>query len=234
MSGGASSAGTLPNLWVVVPAYREARVIGDTVRKLKGVFPNVVVVDDGSPDDTARQALAAGAVVVRHIINLGAGAATQTGLVFALRQGASHVATYDADGQHHVEDLERMCERMAQGDVDVIFGSRFLGAVENMPASRRLLLRLAVIFTNWTTGGRFTDAHNGLRLMTAEVASRIDLLQNGMAHASELVHQVIQQGFRYIEMPVRVTYTTYSLAKGQRNWNALRILGDLLVGLFVR
>jgi len=224
----------LPRLWVVVPAYCESAVIGETVRRLRQSFPNVVVVDDGSPDDTAEKALAAGAVVVRHVVNMGAGAAIQTGIDFALRQNASHIATYDADGQHCVEDLARMVGRMAEGDVDVILGSRFLGAKEGMPLSRRIVLRLAILFMNLTSGARFTDAHNGLRLMTADAARKIRLSQNGMAHASELVYQIVRQRLRYIEMPSRVKYTPYSLSKGQSNLNAFRILGDLLVGLITR
>ncbi|MGB7740947.1 MAG: glycosyltransferase family 2 protein, partial [Steroidobacteraceae bacterium] len=122
---------------VVVPAFREGKVIAATVGELRSQFPNVVVVDDGSGDSTAQEARRAGAHVVCHPINLGQGAALQTGISFAVRSGAAFVATFDADGQHHVSDLCQMVEILRREPVDIVLGSRFLGKTESMPVSRR-------------------------------------------------------------------------------------------------
>jgi glycosyltransferase involved in cell wall biosynthesis len=213
-------------VWVVIAAYNEARVIARVVGEVARRGYRVVVVDDGSSDGTAERASAA-SVVVRHPINLGQGAALQTGIDYALQQGAEFVVTFDADGQHRAADIERLVAALREAHADFALGSRFLGHTVALPAARRLLLRAATIFTQLTTGLRLTDTHNGLRAMTRRGASRIRLRQNRMAHASEILAQIAASGLPYVEVPVRIEYTAYSLAKGQRLGDALAILFDL-------
>jgi polyprenyl-phospho-N-acetylgalactosaminyl synthase len=222
------------NVWIVVPAFREAKAIRRTVGELRQTFPNVVVVDDGSPDSTADEALAAGAVVIRHPFNLGQGAALQTGMRYAVTRRATHVVTFDADGQHHVEDIVTMLDVLRKENVDIVLGSRFAGHAEGMSASRRLLLKAAVVFTNITTGVRLSDAHNGLRAMTGETAGRFQIEQDQMAHASEFIAEIGRLGLSYQEVPVTITYTDYSVQKGQKLSNSFRILIDLVVGWLLR
>jgi glycosyltransferase involved in cell wall biosynthesis len=209
-------------------------VIRATVDTLRRSFPQVVVVDDGSADRTGAEALAGGAVVLRHPVNLGQGAALQTGIEYALARGAACVATFDADGQHHAEDLQRMLEVLQRESCDIVLGSRFAGSAQGLGRVRRIVLKAAVVFTNLTTGVRLTDAHNGLRIMTAAAARRLELRQDQMAHASELVARIGQLGLRYVEVPVMITYDAYSRAKGQRLSNAFRILSDLVAGWLQR
>ena len=220
--------------WVVVPAFREAAVIRRTVAGLRAHFHQVVVVDDGSPDATGAEALAGGAVVVTHAVNLGQGAALQTGIDYALSRGAEFIATFDADGQHRVADLLGMLATLQGESLDIVLGSRFAGQAPGLSPLRRLVLKAAVLFTNLTTGVRLTDAHNGLRVMTAEAARRIQLRHDQMAHASELVAQVGRLGLHYREVPVTITYSDYSMHKGQRLSNGFRILSDLLSGWLQR
>ena len=184
-----------PNVWVVMAAYNEARVIADVVADVRTTGHRVVVVDDGSKDSTADVAAGAGAIVIKHPINLGQGA----GLLDAL---ARHGADY-------------------------ALGSRFRGSSVNLPPSRRALLRAATWFTRATTGLDITDSHNGLRAMTRRGASRIHLRQNRMAHASEILHQIATSGLKYVETPVTIHYSAYSLAKGQTLFDALLIILDL-------
>jgi glycosyltransferase involved in cell wall biosynthesis len=191
-------------------------------------------VDDGSADATASAALAAGAVVLSHAVNAGQGAALQTGIDYALARGAAYVATFDADGQHQVEDLVTMLAALQVGTHDIALGSRFLGHAEGLPFVRRCVLKAAVRFTNLTTGLRLTDAHNGLRVMTAAAARRLHIHQDGMAHASELIEQVGRLGLRYVEVPVTISYSDYSKAKGQRLSNSFLILRDLFAGWLLR
>jgi glycosyltransferase involved in cell wall biosynthesis len=220
-------AGPDTSIWLIVPAFNEAAVIGRVVADLVWQRRNVVVVDDGSTDHTGRNAAAAGATVVTHPINLGQGAALQTGIQFALQQGAETIVTFDADGQHRAADIDVLIEALRANDADFALGSRFLGGAVAMPASRRLLLIAATWFTRATTGMNVSDTHNGLRAMTRRGASRIALRQNRMAHASELLDQVAHSGLRYVEVPVTIEYSRYSLAKGQRLADSLRILVDL-------
>jgi polyprenyl-phospho-N-acetylgalactosaminyl synthase len=214
-------------IWVVIAAFNEARVISRVIADVSRHGYHIVVVDDGSRDDTAQRAGEAGAIVVRHPVNLGQGAALQTGIEYALRQGAEYVVTFDADGQHRPQDIAELLAALAKHHADFALGSRFLGASIDLPPSRRLLLKAATWFTRATTGLRLTDTHNGLRAMTRRGASAISLRQNRMAHASELLDQIAQSALRYVEVPVTIEYSAYSLAKGQKLSDSLTILVDL-------
>ncbi|MDO9413140.1 MAG: glycosyltransferase family 2 protein [Pseudolabrys sp.] len=218
---------TAQPLWIVIAAYNEATVIAGVIASVRGAGYRVVVVDDGSRDDTANVAESAGAVVMRHPINLGQGAALQTGIEYALAEGAETIVTFDADGQHRISDVAVMTAALAQHKADFALGSRFLGDTLNQPLSRRLTLKAATLFTRLTVGINITDTHNGLRAMTRRGAQSIKLRQNRMAHASEILHQVAQSGLKYIEVPVTIEYSAYSLAKGQKLSDALTILLDL-------
>jgi glycosyltransferase involved in cell wall biosynthesis len=209
---------------VVVPAYNEGEAVGKVVAELVAVYPNVVVVDDGSTDDTARVAAAAGAVVLRQVINRGQGAAIQTGIDFALAHGAAYVVTFDSDGQHCVEDIAALVAPIQRSDWDISLGSRFLGGCEDIPATRRVLLKAGVLFTRIVSRVRISDTHNGLRAFSRRAAQRIEITLDRMAHASELIDQIRECGLPYGEVPVRIRYTDYSTAKGQRSAGAIKIL----------
>ena len=217
-----------PDTWVVVPLFNEVSVIADVVRSVRAVFPQVVCVDDGSRDGSAAAARDGGAVVVQHPVNLGQGAALQTGIEYALRDpGTRYVVTFDADGQHRVEDALGMVEVLRGGQVDIVFGSRFLDERTQPSRAKRALLRAAVLYTNMTTKVRLSDAHNGLRAMNRTVAEHLDIRQNRMAHASEIIEQVGAGRFRYSEHPVHILYTDYSRAKGQSMLNSVNILTEM-------
>ena len=214
----------------MVPLFNEAAVIESVVKAALSVFPHIVCVDDGSSDDSAARALAAGAVVLRHPINLGQGAALQTGIDFALAQpDCDYIVTFDADGQHLVSDAQAMVRRLATEPLDVVLGSRFLDGRTRVGWSKRLVLRIAVFFERASSGIHLTDAHNGLRAFTREAAGRIEITQNRMAHASEIVNEIGKQKLRYAEQPVKVVYSAYSKAKGQSLWNSINILADLFL-----
>jgi polyprenyl-phospho-N-acetylgalactosaminyl synthase len=212
---------------VIVPAFNEAQAIARVLADLRDIGHQIVVVDDGSTDATADLAMQADATVVRHPINLGQGAALQTGITFALREGADFVVTFDADGQHRADEIATLLDALVVRGADFALGSRFLGRATNMPMSRRVLLRAAIWFTRVTTGLAITDAHNGLRAMTRRGAQTISLRQNRMAHASEILDQIAASGLNYVEVPITIEYSAYSLRKGQRSREALDILFDL-------
>lgn len=221
-------------LWVVIPAYNEGEVIRGVIAEVRRVCPNVVLVDDGSADDTADHARSAGATVLRHPINLGQGAALQTGIEFAKRQNAEFVVTFDADGQHDINDVLPMINLLRERNLDVVLGSRFIGKVVGMTAARRALLYAAVLFTRVTTGMKLTDAHNGLRVFTLRAIEHISLCHNRMAHASEILEQIAHAKLAYAEYGNTVRYTEYSRAKGQKASNAINILVDLALDRITR
>lgn len=217
--------------WMVIPAFNEAQyeTIAATVRSARRVFSNIVVVDDCSRDGTGELALREGAHVCCHPVNLGQGAALATGIRYALLQDADEIVTFDADGQHGVKDAQTMVNVLRAKKVDVVLGSRFLGTASGISSSRRLLLKAATVFTRMSTGLAVTDAHNGLRVLTSSAAEAITITQNRMAHASEILHQIAELGLSYVEVPTHITYTDYSVAKGQKMSGAFTILGDLLI-----
>jgi glycosyltransferase involved in cell wall biosynthesis len=220
--------GRLDDTCVVVPMYNEASVIADVVALLRTRFTHVVCVDDGSSDHCAQLAEEVGALVVRHPTNLGQGAALATGIRYAVESlGAAYVVTFDADGQHDVEDAAEMVQVARDTGVQVVLGSRFLGGARGIGSSRRAVLRAAARFTRVTTGLDVTDAHNGLRVLRADAARQLQLRLHGMSHASEVLSQVAKHRWTYTEHPVTISYTDYSRAKGQRSYNALNIAFDL-------
>ena len=228
-------AGILRKTFVLVRAYNEGLVIGQVVAELCSVFPHVVVIDDASTDDTQAILRSLPVSVVTHLVNLGAGAAMQTGLRYILEQDADYIVTFDADGQHRVEDALAALAELSSGNCDVVYGSRFLGqSAVNLPTARRLTLKAAVRLSNWTSGTRLTDAHNGLRAFSRKAACGVTLSQSGMAYASELTNQFVRRGMRIHEIPVKIIYTAYSLGKGQSSFNSMNILIDLLVGRFLK
>jgi polyprenyl-phospho-N-acetylgalactosaminyl synthase len=215
------------NVWIVVPAFNEAGMIGEVIADLRSVFSNVVCVDDGSRDDTGEVALRAGAHLVRHPVNLGQGAAIQTGVEYARRQpGAQVFATFDADGQHRVKDLVMMIDRLGTGDVDVVIGTRFGQGVSRPPLLKRVVLQTA---TRLSPRGRklgLTDTNNGLRVFNKTVADGLDITMNGMSHATEFIMLIAENRWRVAEEPVEVLYTEYSQSKGQPLLNGVNIIFD--------
>jgi glycosyltransferase involved in cell wall biosynthesis len=214
--------------WIVVPAFNEASVIGDVITDLRSVFDNVACVDDGSRDDTAAAARRAGAHVVKHPVNLGQGAAIQTGVEYARRQpGAKIFATFDADGQHRVKDVVAMIDRLTADNVDIVIGTRFAqGPPPGMSALKRFVLRTAAVLSRSSRKLGLTDAHNGLRVFNKKVADELNITMNGMSHASEIITLIVENHWHVAEEPVEILYTDYSLSKGQPLLNGVNIVFD--------
>lgn len=211
--------------WVVIAAYNEGKVIRGVVEELVIAGWPVVVTDDGSRDNTFDEARAGGAIVLRHVINRGQGAALQTGIDFALRRGADYIVTFDADGQHNAADIPSLIA--ALDDADIALGSRFLGKdVEGATAKRIAMLRSATAVSNGLSGLKLTDAHCGMRALRAAAAPSLRIRQDRMAHASEILRKIKTSGLRVVEVPVTVRYTAHSMAKGQTGMQAVRILFD--------
>ncbi len=221
------------DVWIVIAAYNEGKRLGHTLEPLCRRYANVVVVDDGSADDTSAASGRHPVWVLRHIINLGQGAALQTGLRFALERGAQYLVTFDADGQHSTDEIEHLVGPVRQGVVDVALGSRFLGKTVGLPWTRWLVLKLGVLFTRVFSRVQVTDAHNGLRAFSRQAAGQLRIRQNRMAHASEILDQIRERGLRYAEAPVTIRYSEETMAKGQSSWNALRIVAQLVLARMV-
>ena len=219
------------NIFVIVPAYNEGPVLGTVLKELAATGYEVVVVDDGSVDDTGGTARKHTRHALRHFVNRGQGAALQTGIDYALGMGAEVIATFDADGQHRIVDLEGMIDTVVRGECDVALGSRFLDPEnqEAIPTGRRLVLRFASLLQRLLTGAKLTDAHNGLRVLSRRAACEVNLTNDRMAHASEIIDQLFSGDLEIREYPVRIEYTEYSVAKGQSWVNGFRILFHYII-----
>ncbi len=221
--------------YVVIPAYNEAGSITQVIVGVKSLADKVVVVDDGSTDATSKQAVQAGAIVLRHVINRGYGAALKTGSDWAVKQGADLILHFDADGQFEPRDVPLLVDSLTATQSQVALGSRFKGRVIGLPVMRRLTLKMAIIFTWLVSGLKLTDAHNGLRLFKAEAWQQMVLKQDRMAFSSELIDEIKRLKLSFIEVPVTVRYTTYSRQNSkQGRWPALRIVKDLFLGKLLR
>jgi polyprenyl-phospho-N-acetylgalactosaminyl synthase len=222
----------------VMPAYNEAVRIGETVRACLPYVDLLVVVDDGSSDDTYRTAKDIGdpkLVVLHHRINRDQGAALRTGTEAALRLGADVVVHLDADGQHDPAEVSVLVAPIGRGEADVVLGSRFMGvAPKGMPLVRRALLKAARTFNTLALGipRAVTDPQNGFRAMRAEAARQLRFTQDKKAHASEILRLATRSGFRWREVPVHVLYTAETLRKGNKTSDALRIAWQLFIGAF--
>ncbi|MFV8381320.1 glycosyltransferase family 2 protein [Corynebacterium hindlerae] len=219
--------------WLVIPCYNEGSVIQDVIENARKTFPNIVAVNDGSADDSAARIHAAGAHLVNHPVNLGQGAAIQTGVEYARMQpGAEYFVTFDADGQHQVKDVVKMLNRLRTEPIDIVVGTRFgrpRAEDDQVPWIKRVVLKTVVFLSPRTRRLGLTDAHNGLRAFNKKVANELNLRMNGMSHASEFVSTMDEKKWRVAEEPVDILYTEYSMSKGQSLINGVNILADGLL-----
>ena len=218
------------SVYFVIPAYNEAACVGQVVHRIRVKYPNVVVVDDGSTDPTAEVAQTAGAFVLRHLLNRGQGASLKTGIDFALTRGAKMIVTFDSDGQHQLEDVETLIAPVLAGRCDVALGSRFLDNDSRVPFMRKMTLKVGIFFTRLVSRIKVTDTHNGLRALSRKAAEQIQIRQDRMAHASEILDEIARLKLHFCEVPTRIVYTEYSRAKGQRSSAAFHIVWEFLIG----
>lgn len=215
-------------VFAVVAAFNEEKTIAAVLNDLEKYVDHIIVVDDGSSDKTSGQVKGAKVTLLRHLSNLGQGAALQTGFEYAKKQKADVVITYDADGQFKASDIPRLVEPIIQKKVDIVLGSRFLGKAVDIPLTRLITLKLGIIFTYIFSGLKLTDTYNGLRALNNRALNKINITQNRLAHASDILDQIKAKKLKYKEVPVTVIYTDYSKQKGERNINALKVFVDLV------
>lgn len=213
--------------YIIIPAFNEGKRIGSVLNKVKK-YGTVVVIDDGSKDDTADVAQKAGVIVLQHAVNLGQGAALETGFEYARRKNAQLVVTYDADGQHDATEIPKLVAPIVKNKADIALGSRFLGATVDMPVVKRLTLQFGIYFVYLLSGIKLTDTYNGFRAMNNKALHAIHLTHNRMAHPAELIELIARHKLRYSEVPVTITYTKDTIKKGLRSGSAVKLAQELI------
>jgi glycosyltransferase involved in cell wall biosynthesis len=214
---------------VVIPAFNEVKQIRKSLAEVLKEFSNVILIDDGSTDDTFDAIHDLNIHKIKHPINLGQGAALQTGITFAIRNlDVKYILTFDADGQHSLNSAVKMLDSMRKNPVNIVLGSRFLDVESIIPSKKKLILKLGVIFTRFDTGLKVTDTHNGLRIMDLDFARKIQIKQPGMAHASEILSLINSNAATWREFPAEIYYSEYAVKKGQSILNAINILTEMI------
>ena len=218
---------------LILPAYNEGKVIKDVVLNLVKVFRSspynfeIIVVNDGSKDDTALQARRGGAHVIDHILNTGSGGATATGLSYAQQKGFDIATTSDADGQHDPQDVLKGVVTLDGSTIDLLIGSRLINK-EGMSKVKVLGNTGLSFITYMLFGINVTDSQSGLRVFSREALARLKWKTSGYEFCSEMLWRAKQIKLTISEYPIKAIYTDYSKGKGQNNWNAFNIVKLLL------
>lgn len=218
------------SIFVIIPCYNEARVVRKTVSGVLEKGYSVVVVDDCSSDGSKNQLKGLPVYYLRHRVNLGQGAALQTGIDFAKKRGAKYFVTFDADGQHDSNDIAGMIDLSEKEKRDIIFGSRFLpGAITNVSRSRNFALNLGRYINFLVSGIMLSDSFNGLRLLTDNAAEKIRIKENKMSHPVEILRITAAEKLKYAEYPVNIYYSDYSRTKGLKNKDGIKVLFEIIL-----
>ncbi|TAF74889.1 MAG: glycosyltransferase family 2 protein [Bacteroidetes bacterium] len=222
-------------VFIIIPSYNEGVVLKNTILSLPKEY-NIVVVDDCSKVSSAEMLEGTSVYYLRHEINLGQGAALQTGMDFAIKNKADIIIHFDADGQHDKNDIPKFIDKLIEGNYDIVLGSRFLDKmhIKSVPKIKIIILKIAIFVNGLLTGMWLSDAHNGFRAMTSKAASLIYFKENRMAHASEILLQIKKHKFRFTEISTHIVYTDHSMEKGQPWHNSLNILIDLIVNKILK
>ncbi len=200
-------------VYIVVPAYQEAKKIGQVIAEIQTAgYNNIVVVDDGSSDDTEAIARLAGALVARHPINRGKGAATRTGIVAALRLGADLVVTIDGDGQHNPQEISFLIAPIVSGKYDVVLGTRSIQKAM-MPWYKVLQNKIANLITAVYAGIYVKDSQSGFRAYSRRACELLDTTSDSYEYESEVIRLVVLHQLNFQELPISVAYTPYSTGK---------------------
>jgi len=216
------------HVYIIIPAKNEASRIGKVIGKSQELgYRNIIVVNDGSLDDTVKVAESYNVKVVNHLINLGPGAATQTGIESAIAAGAKIIVTIDADHQQFPEDIERLVNQLEDKKVDVVIGSRFMNRENQIPPLRILYNMIANVITFILTGLMVTDSQSGMKAFTADFARKCRLHFNGFEFCVEFIRNIRLFKATYSEVPIRVIYTKETLSKGQNLLTGVRMLAKL-------
>lgn len=214
---------------VVIPAYNEEKSLGKVIDNLrKNKFENIIVVDDGSTDNTLEVAKNKKVKIYSHVINRGLGGALNTGIAAALKNNGEIIATCDADGQHNPKDIKRAIDLLKKENLDVVIGSRLINS-KGMPISRKIINSGASLITQILFGIYSTDTQSGLRVFTKEAAEKIIIKTNRMEVSSEIIKEIGRNKLKFKEIPIEAIYTEYSMKKGQKGTNSFSILYKLIL-----
>ncbi len=220
----------MQKIYIVIPAFNEAESIGKVIEDLLGYgYKNIAVVDDASTDKTSETVKTFNIYLIKHPVNMGPGAAVKTGIDFAILDGADIIVTFDADGQHLAKDISALIEPLILNKTDISLGNRFLKSTSNVPLFKKIILKTGALLMFIMYGILSSDSHNGLKALSRSAALKIDIKSNGWEYCSEIIEEIKLKKVKYVEVPVTVKYTDYSIKKGQKIYNSFYIISKMFV-----
>jgi len=191
---------------VGLPAYNEEKNIAKIIVKLKKIADQIIVCDDGSTDLTSIIAESLGTIVIKHSKNLGYGSAIRSIFLKAREINSEVLVTIDADGQHKIEDIEKVVKPIVDGQTDISIGSRFLDKHDNAPKYRKLGINIITKVTNSSLSKKITDSQSGFRAYSKKVLEKLNLSEKGMGISTEILIKSNKYGFRIGEVPISISY----------------------------
>lgn len=221
---------TKQKIYIVIPAFNEAGSIGKVIKDLLSCgYTNIIVIDDGSSDETAGIVEDFNVFLIKHPVNMGPGAAIKTGIDFALLKNADIIVTFDADGQHLAKDIYGLAKPIITNKAEITLGNRFLNNSSKVPIFKKIILKAGAMLMFLMYGILSSDSHNGLKAISRSAASRIDIKSNGWEYCSEIIEEIMLKKIKYQEVPVTVKYSDYSIKKGQKIYNSFYIFSKMFV-----
>ena len=223
-------------IYLIIPSYNEGTVLRSTLSNVLSAGYNIILVDDGSTDNTKAIAESFNLHYLRHEKNMGQGASLQTGMDYARSLGADIVVHFDADGQHRVSDIPAMIEPIIKKQADIVLGSRFLNKAyaAQIPGTKKIILRCARLLDGLISGIWLTDSHNGFRALGKNALKEITFQSHRMGHASEILLEIRRNNLNYYEAPVFINYCKYSNTKKNIYINIITTLVEIFSVIFKR
>ena len=223
------------DIYVVVPAYNEEKTVSQIIEGIVKEGYNVVLVNDGSKDNTLNLAIESKSkypnkiFVISHMINRGLGAALKTGMTVARNKGAKYILTFDADGQHEIADIEKVVKPLQDGEADACIGAR---PFKDMPLSKSFANLVMNFLTLVFYGCNVQDSQGGLRAFTADAAAKINVVSSGYGVSSEFIKEISDKNLRLSEVTITTIYTPETQNKGTDAIVGLKILFKMIIDLF--
>jgi glycosyltransferase involved in cell wall biosynthesis len=217
-------------IYIIIPAYNEASLIPLVLKDLiNNGYKNIIVVDDGSTDNTSDIVKNFNVDLIRHPVNMGPGAAIKTGIDYALLKNAQIMITFDADGQHLAKDIPNLISPIINNQAEITLGNRFINNMSNVPVFKKIILKTGAFLMFLMYGILSSDSHNGLKAISKSAALKINIKSNGWEYCSEIIEEIMLKKIKYIEVPVTVKYSDYSIKKGQKIYNSFYIVSKMFL-----
>ncbi|MCC7553130.1 MAG: glycosyltransferase family 2 protein [Methanobacteriaceae archaeon] len=225
------------SIYIIIPAYNEEKRVGNVLKKVASLGYKIIAVNDGSSDNTlnvlksVQKEYPDNIYVLSHIINMGAGSATRTGLDAALKHNPSYVVTFDADGQHDYNDIANVCEPLISGRAEAVIGAR---PFEDMPLDKNFANTIMTLLTEIFYHVKVKDSQTGFRAFTASAARKLKIESHGYLISSEFIKEINKNNLKFEEVTIKTIYTDETQKKGTNALVGIKIMLRMIREVFYK